>query len=326
VRATAVLAFFGLSALATVSVLWALRLFRSYRQAFLQPYVLHLAFWDAQALIQITIFILGSVFMGTGAPESLRPLLWPLFILLLAPSMYFLTMMTASLRGRTPALAFRLAYLALWAVLTATAALGFDRSAGPRPDGLSGIPSLLMPLLKTGTVLACMAWLAWPAGRLDDPLERRFRRLFAGLYLAGYALFQLSAVGSIPLNRLGGDYLIAVFQIGFQIPPLWVLSRFLKRQTVSRPPAEAWVGLDRRLAPLGLSPREAEIVDLVMRGYSNREIEKRLFISLETVKKHVSNVYRKLGVKNRVQLSNLVQNRCRVPPEDVPPPGETPLQ
>ena len=58
-----------------------------------------------------------------------------------------------------------------------------------------------------------------------------------------------------------------------------------------------------------------------MRGYSNSEIEKRLYISLETVKKHVSNIYRKLGVKNRVQLSNLVQNRCRVLPEDVPPLG-----
>ena len=325
-RATAVLAFFCLSALGTVSVLWALRLSRSYRQAFLQPYVLHLAFWDAQALIQITIFILGSVFMGTGAPESLRPLLWPLFILLLAPSMYFLTMMTARLRGRTPALAFRLAYLALWAALMAAAAVGFDRSAGAGTDGLSVIPSLLMPLLKTGTVLACVVWLAWPAGRLDDPLERRFRRLFAGLYLAGYMLFQLSAVGSIPLYRLGGDYLIAIIQIGFQIPPLWVVARFLKRQAMSRPPVAEWADLGQRLAPLGLSPREAEIVDLVMRGYSNREIEKRLFISLETVKKHVSNVYRKLGVKNRVQLSNLVQNRCRVPPEDVPPPGGSDLR
>jgi DNA-binding CsgD family transcriptional regulator len=82
-----------------------------------------------------------------------------------------------------------------------------------------------------------------------------------------------------------------------------------------------WAGLDKRLAPLGLSPREAEIVDLVMRGHSNHEIEKRLFISLETVKKHVSNIYRKLDVKNRVQLSNLVQNRLRALPEDVPPLG-----
>ena len=82
-----------------------------------------------------------------------------------------------------------------------------------------------------------------------------------------------------------------------------------------------WADLDKRLAPLGLSPREAEIVDLVMRGYSNHEIEKLLFISLETVKKHVSNIYRKLDVKNRVQLSNLVQNRLRALPEDVPPLG-----
>lgn len=322
VRATAVLSFFALSALGILSVLWAQRLSGIFRQAFLQPYVLHLAFWNAQALIQITVFILGGVFIGTGAPESLGPLLWPLFVLLLGLSLYFLTITTAKLHGRTPTRAFRLAYLALWAAMVATAAVRLDRPAESGAVTLSGLPSLLTLLLKNGTILACTAWLAWPAGRLDDPLERRFRRRFAGLYLAGYVLFQLSAVGSIPLYRLSaGNYVIAIIQVGFQIPPLWVLSRFLKRHAVGRPPVEAWADLDQRLAALGLSPREVEIVDLVMRGFSNSEIQKRLYISLETVKKHVSNVYRKLGVKNRVQLSNLVQNRCRVLPEDVPPLG-----
>lgn len=321
-RAAAVFAFFALSAVGILSVLWAQRLSGTYRRAFLPPYVLHLAFWNAQALIQITIFILGAVFMGTGAPESLGPLLWPLFVLLLGLSLYFWALTTAKLRGWTPKPAFRFAYLALWAATLAIAAIRFDRSAGSDMGALTGLPSLLTVLLKNGTIVACAVWLAWPAGRLDDPLERRFRRHFAGLYLAGYALFQLSAVGSIPLYRLGaGNYLIAAIQVGFQIPPLWVLSRFLKRQAVSRPPGESLADLDKRLASLGLSPREAEIVDLVIRGYSNGEIGKRLYISLETVKKHVSNVYRKLGVKNRVQLSNLVQNRRDIPSEDVPPLG-----
>jgi DNA-binding CsgD family transcriptional regulator len=321
VRATAVFAFFALSALGILSVLWAHRLFRVHRRTYLQPYVMHLAFWNAQALVQITVFILGGVFIGTSAPESLL-LLWPLFTLLLGLSLYFLTITAAELRGRTPTSAFRLAYLALWAALAATAAVSLDRSTGNGPNALSGIPALLTMLMKNGTILACMAWLAFPAGKLDDPLERRFRWRFAGLFLAGYALFQLSAVGSIPLYRLpAADYMIAVIQVCFQFAPLWVLSRFLKRQAVTRPPAMPWADLEIRLAPLGLSPREAEIVDLVMRGYSNREIEERLFISLETVKKHVSNIYRKLDVKNRVQLSNLVQNRLRALPEDVPPLG-----
>jgi ATP/maltotriose-dependent transcriptional regulator MalT len=44
-----------------------------------------------------------------------------------------------------------------------------------------------------------------------------------------------------------------------------------------------------------------------MRGFSNKEIGGELFISLETVKKHLSSIYHKLGVKNRLQLSLLIQ-------------------
>jgi DNA-binding CsgD family transcriptional regulator len=62
-------------------------------------------------------------------------------------------------------------------------------------------------------------------------------------------------------------------------------------------------GLENRY---GISPRECEIISLMIRGKSNREITEALFISQETVKKHIYNVYRKIGVKNRVQLVNAV--------------------
>ncbi len=83
-------------------------------------------------------------------------------------------------------------------------------------------------------------------------------------------------------------------------------------------PAERPFGANKNdqnsvLTPLGLSPRETEVVDLILRGLSNKEIADRLFISVDTVKKHSYNVYRKLGVQNRVQLSYFVQNRPEGP-------------
>lgn len=54
-----------------------------------------------------------------------------------------------------------------------------------------------------------------------------------------------------------------------------------------------------------ISKREQEIIRLICQGKSNREIEDELFISLQTVKDHVYNIFQKTGVKNRVQLSNL---------------------
>ena len=52
-------------------------------------------------------------------------------------------------------------------------------------------------------------------------------------------------------------------------------------------------------APVDLSPRELEILELVARGTTNREAAKRLFISEATVKTHLLHIYAKLGVNDR---------------------------
>jgi len=52
-----------------------------------------------------------------------------------------------------------------------------------------------------------------------------------------------------------------------------------------------------------LTPREAETVDLVAAGYSNRTIARRLNVTESTVKKHVSAALTKLGVTSRTQLT-----------------------
>jgi DNA-binding CsgD family transcriptional regulator len=54
-----------------------------------------------------------------------------------------------------------------------------------------------------------------------------------------------------------------------------------------------------------ITAREREIVLLICRGKTNNEIGKALFISMPTVKEHVSNIFRKTGVGNRVQLAAL---------------------
>jgi LuxR family maltose regulon positive regulatory protein len=53
--------------------------------------------------------------------------------------------------------------------------------------------------------------------------------------------------------------------------------------------------------PDPLTPRELEILRLICKGYSNPEIASELMVSLNTVKKHTSNIYGKLGVRSRTQ-------------------------
>jgi len=46
---------------------------------------------------------------------------------------------------------------------------------------------------------------------------------------------------------------------------------------------------------------------LICKGNSNQDISDSLFISLQTVKDHIHRIYLKTGVKNRVQLTNLIR-------------------
>ena len=51
----------------------------------------------------------------------------------------------------------------------------------------------------------------------------------------------------------------------------------------------------------GLSKREKEVLVLIAQGYSNQEIADQLFVSLNTIKTHLSNIFSKLNVQRRTQ-------------------------
>jgi DNA-binding NarL/FixJ family response regulator len=63
--------------------------------------------------------------------------------------------------------------------------------------------------------------------------------------------------------------------------------------------------LTQQFESLGITPREREIILLIREGKTNQEIADELFISLATVKDHNNNLFRKCGVRNRVELANL---------------------
>ena len=80
----------------------------------------------------------------------------------------------------------------------------------------------------------------------------------------------------------------------------FVLDAFAAAGPAAPPPAEDPAtdpGLDL------LSAREREVMQLLARGYTYREIGSRLFISVKTVESHASNVLRKLQLSNRNELT-----------------------
>lgn len=67
-----------------------------------------------------------------------------------------------------------------------------------------------------------------------------------------------------------------------------------------------------------LSPREHEVLTCLVDGLSNKQIGEKLFITETTVKLHISNIYRKLGVRSRSQAIMLAVKKHIVHFDDLP--------
>ena len=123
----------------------------------------------------------------------------------------------------------------------------------------------------------------------------------------------------VSLGWLADDHVgwipgVAVF---FLVPGLIVLRYrvpFLWRGTWASPPrTEAWMCDDEFCQRYQISEREREVANLLLAGKSYAEMAEILFISLATVKTHVSRVYKKTNVGNKMALLNLLQDRSTTP-------------
>jgi HD-GYP domain-containing protein (c-di-GMP phosphodiesterase class II) len=74
----------------------------------------------------------------------------------------------------------------------------------------------------------------------------------------------------------------------------------------------------RREGPAGLTPREVEVLRLVARGQSNKDIAERLVISPKTVGNHVEHIYTKIGASNRAAASLFAMQQGLLPEEEFP--------
>jgi len=66
----------------------------------------------------------------------------------------------------------------------------------------------------------------------------------------------------------------------------------------------------------GLTARELEVVALITEGSTNKHIAQTFGISEETVKRHLTNIFNKLGVGNRLELALFALNHSLLPPAD----------
>jgi len=118
----------------------------------------------------------------------------------------------------------------------------------------------------------------------------------------GARAFILKGVAARELVRI----LRSVAEGEVYVPPALAASLLVEMRAVGmRPEAEAPPALS------SLTARETEILKELAGGLSNKEIAGRLFLSEKTVKHHVTNIFQKLQVRNRVEAALLARGKGR---------------
>jgi len=139
--------------------------------------------------------------------------------------------------------------------------------------------------------------------------QRHFVQNLGGIYLL-YMLLTCTAFLLSGTHELLG-YIFLIFFLSWHLIPILFISIFLEKYHGETTTLE--VDFDASMvsfsAKFEISNREKDVVRLICKGLSNQEISDALFISLQTVKDHIHRIFTKTGVKNRVQLSNLIRSQ-----------------
>jgi NarL family two-component system response regulator LiaR len=131
-----------------------------------------------------------------------------------------------------------------------------------------------------------------------------------GLLLAGLSYLLALIKFKFLVRELSVEFYVGLVAIVFTVLGVWMGSKLVKKK---REPVEQFVINESARAHLGITSREIEVLALMSAGHSNEEIARRLFLSLNTVKSHVSHILSKLEVTRRTQAIEKARSLRLIP-------------
>ena len=297
-----------LQALVFWTIIVLIKLTQQYRLPFLKEF---LAFAIGFSLFGFVIFFLQDVMLPLALSETARMdlILRIMMVFLLMPitlgTIFFLVRAVFRLVGEPVPGWVKWTYWLMGLLLMAATALAMEYFLRTDIyDYVGAVYAWGFMIFNQLVIFLSLFYGQARARGMDDGNLRRLAlgwiRLLGALFFIYYIM--LMGFSDIPwvYNSLGIWFYLVI------ILPVVYLRRVLPRDfNVYRRTRSAVGDVGRRAADLGLSPREREIVALVLAGRSNSDIEAELYISQRTVKNHLYNIYRRLKIKNRVELFRL---------------------
>lgn len=282
----------GLVAALAVARQWA-----DSQQVFFRHYLTHVLLFN--------LLILGGMVFAwsTTTPQGL-PVMTPLVVLTLMAGLklgWLQAFMLASSHlasPRKPPLLIANAgqwALLIWLLYVAATWLAWFRSNGVLMDiAVTALEVLVLGGALLASVLVLATTRSLPPGPRNHSLLTYggFHVLLLALLLVMMTAGWLQDGAREQAQAMGSATILLLFNF---FPPAWL------RWFAPPGPRSSTRSFDR----LGITAREQQIIGLIQAGKTNREIAAELFLSEATVKDYNNRLFRKCGVRNRVELANL---------------------
>jgi DNA-binding CsgD family transcriptional regulator len=285
---------------------------RKYRLSYLSTYLYFLIAFNVMGFLNHIGRYLG-VSLLMDSPEETLLLVRYLFAFLAFPfvalSIYLFFAFANDLTGIKISALFTRLYCISWGVFFLALVLLGKNYFYTRDEKTIFAFFQAINILGIISFILTPLYILFKTKNLLDVQQKRVAKNFSIIYLICFgtaSLFTSSLV--LPYFRPYTPLIMVFSFFAVNLPPLAYLilslRKYLGEHHRSIP---QYSDLMEFFAVHKISNREQEIIHLILEGLSNSDIEKRLYISPHTVKNHIYNIYQKLGVKNRVQISNLVR-------------------
>ena len=297
-----------------IAIFFAFQLMRKYKAAFVNSYFFYLVFlyiFGVYSLIGSGVLEHLFIRMGTD-PDTIRSarlFTIMLGIPILVLSKYMILRSMAELFSRRVWAVFSIIYFIVSAaafILYAVFVVRLTRFGTGDYQLLVSIQRWLFAGLMIfiyTTVFVMSFWLS----RSQVQYERSFSRILGSWYI----LFMVLVCPAFLFSGLHEiiPFIFVAILLSWHLIPILFLNIYLEKYHGQTALVEE--DFEGQLLVFAkkfeISKREREVVHLICKGLSNQEISDALYISLQTVKDHIHRIFIKTGVKNRVQLTNLIR-------------------
>jgi len=243
--------------------------------------------------------------LSWNIPVLLSLMAFPVLII----KIYFLIELSGEIHDRSIPAVFKRCYtiisLLIFLLYIFSVKRYFDTGSGTWMFAVVKVTGILTVIIQFAALLSI-----YHSNKLfRDEKKRLAQKTFGAVFLASFSLYALVYYFLVFSHMAWAVQTVPILYFLVPLPPLLYLKNFLAKYYLEHPLLPVTLNEFNRFCDNHhLSDREQEIIGLLLKGATKNEMAEALFLSPHTVRNHLASVYKKLGVKNKVQLFFLVRN------------------